>query len=341
MVRTMLVLGASGLTGYKLMQLGKKRFETYGTYNIRVVHSRTDNTHNNTNKEDITNTSTNNDTNTNNNRSLLKLDIKKEDEVRKLFREIKPDIVINTIALHNVDYCESHEEEAFSVNTKAVGRVVDLCNNLGCRLVHISTDFVFDGNKGTSYSESDSPNPISVYAKSKLEGEQHVRSSATSYSILRPSVVYGWTPLETQDSISSSGKPINFALWALSKMNKGERIKIVNDQFTSPTLADILAAVALRVAITEKNELYHVSGTSCISRYEFTKKISIMMGYSSNSIEPVQSNSFSQAAKRPINSCLDCQRVQTELKYKLPDVDQSLAIMRSQIEIESPHLLGN
>jgi dTDP-4-dehydrorhamnose reductase len=318
--RTLLVLGASGLTGYKLMQLGKKRFETYGTYNLRVPSS-----------------SENND----NNKLFIKLDITKEQDLIKLFKEIRPDIVVNTTALHNVDYCESHKEEAFDVNSIAVGKIVDLCNNLGSRLIHVSTDFVFDGQKQTSYSESDRPNPMSVYAKSKLEGELLVKKCAASFSILRPSVVYGWTPLETQGSTSSSGKPMNFALWAISKMNKGEELQIVNDQFTSPTLADILAAVALRVAVLEKNELYHVSGMSCLSRYEFTKKLGTLMGYPTHSIRPVRGNSFLQAAKRPMNSCLDCQKLQTELGYRLPDVDQSLAIMRSQIEVESPCLLGN
>jgi dTDP-4-dehydrorhamnose reductase len=317
-MKSLLVLGASGLTGYKLMLLSKKRFETYGTYNLR---SWPDNDNNN------------------NKKSLLKLDIIKEDDLKKVFREIKPDIVINTTALHNVDYCEYHQEETFNINTKAVGMIADLCNNLGSRLIHISTDFVFDGKKG-NYSESDNPNPLNVYAKSKLEGELQAKRSA-SYSILRPSVVFGWTPLETQGLTSSSGKPMNFALWALSKMNKGEELKIVNDQFTSPTLADVLAAVALRVATKEKNELYHVSGTSCISRYEFVIKVARIMGYLSDYIKPIESKSFVQAATRPMNSCLNCEKVQKELDYELPNIDQSLAIMRSQIEIESPSLLGN
>ena len=319
-MESLLVLGASGLTGYKLMLLSKKRFETYGTYNLR---SWPDN---------------NNDEN-NNKKSLLKLDVIKEDDLKKVFREIKPDIVINTTALHNVDYCEYHQEETFNINTKAVGMIADLCNNLGSRLIHISTDFIFDGKKG-NYSESDSPNPLNIYAKSKLEGELQAKRSA-SYSILRPSVVYGWTPLETQGLTSSSGKPMNFALWALSKMKKGEELKIVNDQFTSPTLADVLAAVALRVATTEENELYHVSGTSCISRYEFISKVARIMGHIADYIKPIESKSFDQVAKRPMNSCLNCEKVQKELNYELPNIDQSLAIMRSQIEIESPSLLGN
>ena len=314
MLRKLLVLGASGLTGYKLIQLATRRFEVYGTYNSRSITPYKD-------------------------ESLFKLEVKKEENLRNIFRDIKPDIVVNTIALHNVDYCEIHQEEAFSVNAKAVGIIANLCNNLGSRLIQISTDFVFDGQQG-NYSELDVPNPLSVYAKSKLEGEVQTKTSS-SYSIIRPSVVYGWTPLEMQGLTSSSGKPMNFALWALLKMNKGEELKIVNDQFTSPTLADVLATIALKLAISETNALYHAAGTVCISRYEFTKKIANMMGYLINSIKPIKSNFLTQTAKRPMNSCLNCEKLQKDLEHKLPDIDESLSIMKSQIEIESPNLLGS
>lgn len=310
--KSLLILGASGLTGYKVMQIAKSRFETHGTYNVRDSPDK----------------------------SLIKLDIINEDAMKKLFNDIRPDLVINTTALHNVDYCETHEEEAFNVNARAVGQMATLCNNIGSRFIHISTDFVFDGRKGY-YSETDSPNPLSIYAKSKLEGEMLARSRCSSYAILRPSVVYGWTPLETQGSNSSSGKPMNFALWALSRMRNGEELKIVNDQYTSPTLADILAAVAIRVATKEYNELYHVAATSPTNRYEFTVKLATMMGYPADKIKPIESKSFSQAAKRPMNSSLNCEKVQKDLNYKLLSVDESLAIMRSQIEVESPLLLAN
>ena len=101
---------------------------------------------------------------------MLKLDITKEDDLKKLLREFKPDIVLYTIAFHNVDYCESHPNDAFNINTTSVGVIADLWNNLGVRLIHISTDFVFDAEKG-NYSESDNPNPQSIYAKTKLKGE--------------------------------------------------------------------------------------------------------------------------------------------------------------------------
>jgi dTDP-4-dehydrorhamnose reductase len=122
--KVLLILGASGLTGFKVMLIAKKKYEIYGTYNMRFS---SDN-------------------------SLRRLDITKHDDVKSLFREIRPDIVVNTAALHNVDYCETHKEDAFNVNANAVGMIADLCNHLGSRLIHISTDFVFDGRKGY-YSE--------------------------------------------------------------------------------------------------------------------------------------------------------------------------------------------
>lgn len=308
--KTLLVLGASGLTGYKIMRQAERRFETLGTYNVRAPLDK----------------------------GLIRLDLKNEDSIMHLISGIKPDVVINTTALHNVDYCESHPEESYHINTKVVGIMARECNKIGARLIHISTDFVFDGLKDC-YSESDEAKPLSVYGRHKLEGEA-LAKLCNSWAILRPSVVYGWTPLETQGSTSSSGKPMNFALWALQKMNKMEELKIVNDQISSPTLADILGAVALRLANKEVNELYHTSGTSCLSRFDFTRKIAEIMGYPKELVKPIESKSFVQAAKRPLKSCLNCDKVQKDLNYALLSVDESLAVMRSQIEIEAPDLIG-
>jgi dTDP-4-dehydrorhamnose reductase len=310
MSKRLLILGASGLTGYKAMQIARQRFQTFGTYNLRRLPDQT----------------------------LIKVDISKPELLKNILNEIKPDVVLNTVALHNVDYCEVHPEEAYQVNSKAVEILAKACNHIGARLIHISTDFVFDGYKG-NYSESDRPNPLNVYAKTKLEGELHA-TTCSSFAIIRPSVVYGWTPLEIHESNSSSGKPINFALWALKKLQKNESLQIVNDQFASPTLADTLAAVAIRLASKVKNDLYHVSGTSVVSRYDFTVKIANMMGYVSDSVKPIESKSFRQIARRPKDSSLDCAKVQADLNYRLLNVDESLAIMRSQIELESPGLLG-
>lgn len=311
MKKTLLILGASGLTGYKTLQISKRKFETFGTYNLRAAPDK----------------------------SLFEVDVSNEDSLRKAILNIKPDVVLNTTALHNVDYCETHPDDAFQINKKSVGIMASLCNIVGARFVHISTDFVFGGEK-RNYTERDIPNPLSVYAKSKLEGEIEAKR-CTSYSVLRTSVVYGWNPLETQHSPSSSGKSVNFALWVLSNLSKKEKIEIVYDQYSSPTLADMLAAVAVRIARTEKNELYHVSGTSELSRFDFTRRLAMMFGYCTDLVKPIRSISFKQVAKRPFNSSLNCTKVQKDLNYRLLNVDESLAVMRSQIEIESPSLLAS
>jgi dTDP-4-dehydrorhamnose reductase len=307
--RIFLVIGASGLTGFKVMLLAKKKYEVYGTCNMKPLSDE----------------------------SVRRLEITNGDQLRLLFRDIRPDIVVNTAALHNVDYCETHEEDAYNVNANAVGMVANLCNQIGSRLIQISTDFVFDGKKGY-YSENDPPNPLNIYAKSKLIGETKAQT-CSSYVIIRTSVIYGWTPLEMRNYSSSSGKPINFGLWALTMMKNGNALNIINDQFSSPTLADTLADVIIRLAVGDDNTLYHVSGNTCLSRYEFTKKIAELTGHSIERIHPVKTGSFTQLAKRPANSCLNCNRVQEKLKYKLPYIEESLTVLRSQLELECPSLI--
>lgn len=313
-----LILGASGLTGYKSATLAKEKdFEVYGTYNVRIIPM------------DITNIG-----------KFFKTNLNEEGRLAKLFEEVRPDILLNCTALHNVDYCETHPEEAFFVNADLVNQMASLCNSSGARFIHISTDYVFDGEKRGAYVEHDKPNPISVYARSKLEGESKARR-ANSHSIVRPSVVYGWTPLEIRGSTSSSGKPMNFGLWALNKLKNGDELSVVNDQFTSPTLADTLASAMLKLALSSKNEIYHVAGNSCTSRYEFTRKIAEIMGYPNATIKPIISGELGQAARRPLNSCLNCDKVQRELSINLPTVEESLLLMRSHVRSESPSLLGS
>ncbi len=308
---TLLVIGASGLTGFKLVSIAKDRFNLYGTYNYRNPAF--------THCENI------------------QLDVTDADLTRKLIEDLRPDVIVNTSAIHNVDYCEERKEEARKVNVDAVRNLANVASKIGSRLIHISTDFVFDGKKG-SYTENDEPAPLSYYALTKLEGEKAAQS-APSYAIVRPSVVYGWTPLETAQSKSSSGKPMNFALWCVTKLSNNEEIKAVTDQYTSPTLADNLAEVMLELAQLRENVLYHVSGLSCLNRYDFVVKLAQTMGFNTSLVKPTTSDQFKQLAPRPKNSCLDCRKIQRELGIKLLTVEESLQIMKEQIAFEAPTLL--
>jgi dTDP-4-dehydrorhamnose reductase len=319
-MKKVLILGSSGLTGYKAVQLSKERnFEVYGTFNTRVM------TFGNKCLSDIG--------------TFINVNLNKEGELKKVFADIRPDILLNCVAFQDADECELFPEKAYYINSRVVGQIAQLCNTYGSRLVHISTDYVFDGKKGSPYVETDIPNPLSVYARSKLNSETEAMN-ASSYSIIRTSVIYGWTPMQIEGPSSSSGKSVNFGLWALNKLRNNQLIRIVNDQLSSPTLADTLASVCLRLASTSENGIFHVAGSSCISRFEFTRKIANVMGYASTLIKPIGTETLRQRAARPRNSCLNCDKVQNELRLTLPNIENSLCIMKSQIVSEAPSLLG-
>ncbi len=311
--KKLLIFGVSGLTGYKIAKLAEESYDVHGTYNQRFLSLE--------------------------NCIVHKVNLSNKDEVYKIFLSVNPDLVINTTALHNVDYCEEHNGQAIDVNVTAVKRLREDAERFGCKLIHISTDYVFDGNNNKPYVESDQASPISFYGKSKLDGEKILEGSR--HIVVRPSVVYGWTPLELAGNTSSSGKPMNFALWVLTKLNKKEPIKIVTDQFASATLADSLAESILKIAESNKSGLYHVSGLSCESRYDFTIKLAEKFGYDTSLVSPTTSASFVQKAKRPSYSCLDCQRAIQEFGLKLLTTEEALDIMKTQVEKEAPHLLGN
>ncbi len=307
----MLILGVSGLTGYKIAKTANSQYEIYGSYNVR--HAKIENC------------------------SVFQLDLTKKEDVTKVFSEIKPDVVINTTALHNVDFCEENHEQASAVNANVVRYLYENSEKYGSKLVHISTDYVFDGKKKTPYTESDKAAPLSFYGESKLQGE--VILSGSRHVVVRPSVVYGWTPLELAGTVSSSGKPMNFAMWLLTKLNKKEPLKIVTDQFASATLADSLADACLKIGKSSKSGLYHISGLTCESRYEFAVKLARKFGYDSNSISEANSSSFVQKAKRPQYSCLDSTKAIKEFGLQLFTTDKALDVMKSQVENEGPHLL--
>ncbi|MGB9002805.1 MAG: NAD(P)-dependent oxidoreductase [Nitrosotalea sp.] len=312
MNRKVLIFGVSGLTGYKLAKIASLQHDVYGTFNDRPTKI--------------------------NNCATKKINISDKDQVNGIFSDINPDIVINTTALHNVDFCEENPNLSNLINKDAIVTLFENCQKIGSKLVHLSTDYVFDGKKTTPYQESDEANPISVYGRSKLDGEKILADSKNI--IVRPSVVYGWTPLELAGTTSSSGKPMNFAMWLLTKLHKKESLKIVTDQFASATLADSLAEACLKMATTDKGGIYHVSGLSCESRYEFAVKLAEKFGYDSDSILQANSSSFVQKAKRPQYSCLNSQKAIKEFNLRLLTTKEALDIMKSQVEEEAPYLLN-
>ena len=304
-----MVIGGSSLLGYKILT-NKNNFELYGSYNKNPI-----------NMEDL---------------QSIEIDIRNKTNCKKIL-EIKPDVIINTAAITNVDYCEKFEKNAFDVNVTGTKNISEIVDKIGSKLIHISTDAVFSGNK-KFYTEEDELNPINVYGKTKLESEKIVSKIEDSV-ILRPSVIFGWIPSEYIKTSDESRKTMNFGLWVLDQLNKKNKISIVNDQFNTPTLADNLAKNILNIVQKDMTGIFHLSGLSCVSRLDFSKKIAKSFGYSENLINSISSKDLKQIAPRTLESCLKCDKI-GEKGIKLLTIDQSIEIMHDQIKIQHPEMLG-
>lgn len=248
-------------------------------------------------------------------------------QVKDVLNRARPEVVVDTGALDNVDYCETHPEEAFAVNATGTGNVAGAAAGIGAKYIFISSDYVFDGRRG-AYTESDPTSPLNVYGRSKLEGERLALRSGTNVSVLRPSVVYSWEP--TIVSTSPSGKPLNFAMWLLKELKSGKSVRIVQDQVSSPTFADDLAMAILAVAGADATGVFHAAGRTPLSRYNFAKRIAEEFEIETELITPTSSSALSQSAKRPLNSSLVSDRLEGEAGYKMMEISDALEALRRQ-----------
>ena len=251
------------------------------------------------------------------------LDITDKNRVDSIVSEFKPDVLINSAAMTNVDACESFQEDCIALNVGGVKNLVAACENHNTHLIHVSTDFVFDGKAGP-YSENDQPNPLSFYGQSKYDSELIVSNSSLSkWSIARTIIIYGIV-----ENMSKS----NVVLWAKSALESGSELKIVDDQFRSPTYADDLAKGCLLIAEKEKNGIYHLSGKESMSILELVYRVADFYGLDKSTISPVKSESLNQAAKRPPVTGFVLDKANKELGYFPLSFNEGLKLLSKEIE---------
>jgi dTDP-4-dehydrorhamnose reductase len=247
-------------------------------------------------------------------KSSNELDITDEVSITKAFNNNKIDYLVNCAAYTAVDKAESEPEKAFLVNAEGVRLLSNACRDYNTTMIHISTDFVFDGEKSTPYIETDLPNPINVYGATKLKGEQYVQETLEKYFIIRTSWVY-----------SEYGN--NFVKTMLRLANERDEISVVDDQIGSPTYAGDLAEVISEIVKTKLQNygLYHYSNIGEISWYEFAKAI-----FNESKIDirliPISTTAYPTLASRPRYSVLDKAKVKTILEIKIPSWKDSLKI---------------
>jgi len=220
---------------------------------------------------------------------------------RKVLEDAKPGIVINAAAFTRVDDCEEEVSKAFWVNGFAVRNLAEVCRDINCVLMHISTDYVFDGMKKAPYTENDPPNPLNVYGVSKLTGEFFVRNICPKHFIVRTSGLYGVA--------GSSGKGGNFVEMMIRLAKEGKPIRVVNDQVLTPTYTKDLAEKIKELLQTEAYGLYHITNSGQCSWYEFASKIFELLGMKPD-FGPTTSAEFGAKAKRPAYSVLAGERLQ-------------------------------
>jgi dTDP-4-dehydrorhamnose reductase len=286
----LLITGASGLLGHEVGQLAlKKKHEVYSIYKEHSINLGTS----------------------------IKLDLVNLSEIAKVIIKLKPDAIIHTAAYTNVDGCEINKDLAWKVNAEATKHIAITSTNINAHLTYVSTDYVFDGEKGL-YSEEDQPNPISYYGHTKLRGEEFTKEHSQEWCITRASVIYGWG--QTQK--------LNFATWIINNLKHQKEAKILTDQYISPTLNTNLAEMLLEITKRRITGIFHTAGANRASRHEFALKLAQIFDLNKNIIKPAKMNELPWKARRPKDSSLNVSKATALLNAKPLELNEALRRMK-------------
>lgn len=296
--RKILITGANGLLGQKVtgLFLTDTRFEILATAKGAQL-----------NREDLV-------------CRYQELDITDRKAVRAVVADFQPEVIINCAAMTHVDKCETEREACQSINVDGVRNLAESAKARDIKLVHISTDYVFDGKNGP-YLETDRVNPISYYGKSKLASENECIASGPGHLIFRTMVVYGL----------GTGTKSNFALWLVQMLKEKKPVTIVTDQTGNATLVEDLAEAVYRGVLKNKSGIFNAAGSDLCSRFDFAVKLAGHFGFDPFLITPILTASLNQPAPRPLNSGLIVTKAEKELGMRFSTTDEGLIRFRQQL----------
>jgi len=249
------------------------------------------------------------------------LDIIDRQRLRATVAEYRPDVIINTAAMTNVDACEHDPEGCRKLNVEAAASLVELCETYGIHLIHLSTDFIFDGKEGP-YAEDAEPNPLSLYGQSKWDAEKIILQSSCKWTILRTILVYG---------IVADMSRSNIVLWAKGALEKGQPLNVVNDQWRMPTLAEDLAQACLLAATQRAEGIFHISGKDLFAIHELVAAVADFWGLDKSLIREVSSSTLSQAAPRPARTGFILDKARSVLGYNPHSFQEGLELVDQQL----------
>jgi len=247
------------------------------------------------------------------------LDLTKRNPLKNTIASFKPHYIVNTAAMTDVDGCETQKELCWKINVEAVENLIYAVRNTGTKIIQISSDYVFDGKNGP-YSETSAPKPLGYYGKSKLASENLLIAAGVEHAIIRTMVLYGF---------GTEIRP-NFVTWLIEKLKQNNPVKIVTDQYGNPTLADDLAHAILQIIDRNKWNLYHISGSELIDRYNFALKIADVFKLNKDLIAPITTPELNQPALRPLKSGFIIDKARADLDIEMSNVEQGLKKVKKQ-----------
>ena len=296
--KRILITGSNGLLGQKLVDLlaGNESYETFATAKgeNRLIVSE--------------------------GYSYLEMDITDANQVDVVLTQVKPDVIIHTAAMTNVDQCELEKDACWKLNVTAVEILIGACKKHNIFLEHVSTDFIFDGTSGP-YSEEDAPNPVSFYGWSKYAAEKAVMHSDIQWAIARTVLVYG---------IAHDMSRSNIILWVKKSLEEGRAIKVVTDQFRTPTLAEDLAMGCFLIADQRAEGVFHISGKDFLTPYEMAIMTADYFSLDKSLISPTDASAFTQPARRPPRTGFDLKKSRNVLGYEPHTFREGIALLAKQ-----------
>jgi dTDP-4-dehydrorhamnose reductase len=292
-----LITGAGGLLGHKLMDLLAEKPD------IRVTA---------TARQSISTPSS---------IGFRIMDITREQEVQEVISETRPDVIIHAAAMTQVDECELNPEACRHVNVTGTENVAKAAENVGAFLLHVSTDFIFDGTQRL-LQEDAMPGPVNYYGQTKWEAEKVVQALPTPWAIARTILVYGYCAQLNRS---------NIVLWVKESLEQGRQIQVVDDQWRTPTLAEDLAEACLRIVAQKATGIFHISGEELLTPFEMAQKVAAYFGLAASNIQRANAATFRQAAQRPAKTGFSIQKAKQILGFQPHSFEEGIALLASQL----------
>jgi len=305
--KTVIITGANGLVGQKLVEQGAKKDQ------LRIIATGRGKSRLHESECEFTYES---------------IDVTQTDELAELFATYSPDYIIHSASMTDVDRCEINRELCYEQNVKATERILSECERHGTHLIFISTDFVFDGKQGP-YSEDDKQNPLNYYGWTKFETEKTIQESPIDWTIIRTNLVYG---------VGHDLTRSNIVLWVKSGLEMEKELTLVDDQIRTPTLAEDLATGCLLVVEKKAKGIFNISGKDLLSPYDMGRLTAEYFGLNTDQITRTDSSQFNQVAKRPIKTGLLIHKAQKMLGFEPKSFIEGIAIVSKQFNLAKEKL---